>query len=78
MVVEGFFKANAVNEGDAERDCVQEEQESFKANAVNEGDAVAFMSAFPARHWCLVVALVEHLQRHDLHLSSALSSLRSA
>ena len=42
MVVEGVFKANAVNEGDAQRDCVEEEEEeeeeeSFKANAVNEG-----------------------------------------
>ena len=40
--MEGFFKANAVNEGDAQRDCVEEEEEeeeeeSFKANAVNEG-----------------------------------------
>jgi hypothetical protein len=41
VVVEGFFKANAVNEGDAQRDCVEEEEEeeTFKANAVNEGDA---------------------------------------
>jgi hypothetical protein len=42
VVVEGVFKANAVNEGDAQRDCVEEEEEeeeeeSFKANAVNEG-----------------------------------------
>ena len=40
--MEGVFKANAVNEGDAQRDCVEEEEEeeeeeSFKANAVNEG-----------------------------------------
>ena len=40
--MEGGFKANAVNEGDAQRDCVEEEEEeeeeeSFKANAVNEG-----------------------------------------
>jgi hypothetical protein len=39
---DGLSKANAVNEVDAERDCVEEEEEkdvSFKAKAVKEVDA---------------------------------------